>query len=54
VAAFEVRDLPAAVERLRAAGVVSTQPRTQMGPVSIAVCSDTCGNLIQLYQPSAR
>ena len=22
------------------------------GPMTIAVCSDTCGNLIQLYQPA--
>lgn len=28
----------------------TTEPR-QTGPVSIAVFSDTCGNLIQLYQP---
>jgi len=54
VAAFEVADLVREVERLRAAGVVFTTMPTQMGPVSIAVCSDTCGNLIQLYQPPAR
>ena len=54
VAAFEVSDLVKEVERLQAAGVVFTQMPTQMGPVSIAVCSDTCGNLIQLYQPPAR
>jgi len=54
VAAFEVTDLAKEVERLQAAGVVFTQMPTQMGPVSIAVCSDTCGNLIQLYQPPAR
>ena len=51
VAAFEVSDLAKEVERLQAAGVVFTQMPTQMGPVSIAVCADTCGNLIQLYQP---
>jgi catechol 2,3-dioxygenase-like lactoylglutathione lyase family enzyme len=54
VAAFEVSDLAKEVERLQAAGVVFTQMPTVMGPVSIAVCSDTCGNLIQLYQPAAR
>jgi glyoxylase I family protein len=54
VAAFEVTDLAKEVERLQASGVVFTQMPTQMGPVSIAVCSDTCGNLIQLYQPPAR
>jgi predicted enzyme related to lactoylglutathione lyase len=52
IAAFEVGDLSAEVARLQAAGVMFTQPPTQMGPVSIAVCSDTCGNLIQLYQHS--
>ena len=54
VAAFEVADLTKEAGRLQAAGVVFTQMPTQMGPVSIAVCSDTCGNLIQLYQPPAR
>ena len=51
VAAFEVRDLAQEVARLQAAGVVFTKMPTQMGRVSIAVCADTCGNLIQLYQP---
>jgi glyoxylase I family protein len=54
VAAFEVDDLTKEVERLQAAGVVFTKMPTQMGPVSIAICSDTCGNLIQLYSPPAR
>jgi hypothetical protein len=26
-------------------------PPTQAGPVSIAVFADTCGNLVQIYQP---
>jgi len=51
VAAFEVSDLAREVARLQTAGVVFTTMPTQMGPVSIAVCADTCGNLIQLYQP---
>jgi hypothetical protein len=38
-------------KRLKGLGVVFTQEPTAMGPVSIAVCPDTCGNLIQLYQP---
>jgi glyoxylase I family protein len=33
--------------------VVFTQEPLQAGPVKIAICSDTCGNLIQLYQPPA-
>ncbi len=54
ITAFEVSDLAKEVERLQAAGVVFTKMPTQMGPVSIAVCADTCGNLIQLYQPTPR
>ena len=49
--AFEVDDLQTEFERLRRAGVEFTSPPKQMGPVSIAVLVDTCGNLIQLYQP---
>jgi len=49
--AFEVSDLDAEFERLRARGVVFTGEPTKAGPVKIAVLSDTCGNLIQLYQP---
>jgi predicted enzyme related to lactoylglutathione lyase len=54
LAAFEVDDIEADVRRLKAAGVAFTTEVTRMGPVTIAVCSDTCGNLIQLYQPAAR
>ena len=54
ITAFEVSDLAKEVERLQAAGVVFTKMPTPMGPVSIAVCDDTCGNLIQLYQPTPR
>ena len=28
------------------------QEPLQAGQVKIAICSDTCGNLIQLYQPA--
>ena len=52
ITAFEVRDIEAEFKRLKALGVVFTQEPTRMGPVSIAVCADTCGNLIQLYQPT--
>jgi glyoxylase I family protein len=48
--AFEVDDLNAEYDRLRKRGVEFTTPPTPMGPVSIAVLLDTCGNLIQLYQ----
>jgi glyoxylase I family protein len=48
--AFEVDDIARECERLKALGVVFTQEPQQQGPVTIAVCADTCGNLIQLYQ----
>jgi predicted enzyme related to lactoylglutathione lyase len=51
LAAFEVDDLAAEYLRLRGHGVAFTREPTPMGPVIIAVCSDACGNLIQLYQP---
>jgi len=38
--------------RLGAKGVVFTYPRTPAGPIMLAVFADTCGNLIQLYQPT--
>jgi catechol 2,3-dioxygenase-like lactoylglutathione lyase family enzyme len=47
---FEVDDIHAEYERLRAAGVVFTQPPVAMGPVTTAVLEDTCGNLLQLHQ----
>ena len=49
--AFEVANIEQEYERLRSRGVVFTQPPTRQGPVTIAICADTCGNLIQLYQP---
>ncbi|WP_437590939.1 VOC family protein [Sorangium sp. So ce1000] len=49
--AFEVSDLKAEFARLKERKVAFTQEPTPMGPVMIAVFSDTCGNLIQLYQP---
>ncbi|MGH9310424.1 MAG: VOC family protein [Vicinamibacterales bacterium] len=52
-AAFEVEDLEREFTRLRGLNVVFTKEPTCMGPVAIAVCADTCGNLIQLYQPTA-
>ena len=51
IAAFEVADIEAEFTRLKGLGVVFTQEPTSMGPVCIAVCADTCGNLVQLYQP---
>ena len=51
ITAFEVDDVAAEHERLRQRGVVFTKPPTAAGPVTIAIFADTCGNLIQIYQP---
>jgi catechol 2,3-dioxygenase-like lactoylglutathione lyase family enzyme len=45
---FAVEDVHAEHERLRSLGVTFTQPPVEMGPVTIAVFDDTCGNLIQI------
>jgi glyoxylase I family protein len=52
ITAFEVADLAQECKRLKRLGVAFTQEPTRMGPVTVAVCADTCGNLIQLYQPA--
>jgi catechol 2,3-dioxygenase-like lactoylglutathione lyase family enzyme len=49
-ASFGVDDVQQEYERLRAEGVVFTQPPVAMGPVTTAVLDDTCGNLIQIAQ----
>lgn len=49
--AFEAADLEQEYRRLKSRGVVFTVAPTQAGPVKVAVFADTCGNLIQLYQP---
>jgi glyoxylase I family protein len=51
LAAFETNNIQGEYERLRSLGVVFKREPTRMGPVTIAIFSDTCGNLIQLYQP---
>jgi predicted enzyme related to lactoylglutathione lyase len=51
ITAFEVTDIQAEFKRLKGKGVKFTMVPTQMGPVTIAIFSDTCGNLIQVYQP---
>ena len=47
---FGTDDLAKEVERLKKKGVKFTQEPARMGPVSIAVFDDTCGNLIQIGQ----
>jgi len=49
--AFEVGDIDHEYQRLRKLGVVFTREPSRQGPLALAVCADTCGNLIQLYQP---
>jgi glyoxylase I family protein len=51
LAAFETSDIAGDCARLKARGVALTREPASAGPVTIAVFSDTCGNLIQLYQP---
>lgn len=48
--AFAVEDLQKEHERMEKLGVVFKTKPTQMGPVTVAVFDDTCGNLIQLVQ----
>jgi catechol 2,3-dioxygenase-like lactoylglutathione lyase family enzyme len=52
VAAFEVVDIEGEFARLSAKGVAFTQRPSKAGPVTLAVFADTCGNLIQLYEPT--
>jgi catechol 2,3-dioxygenase-like lactoylglutathione lyase family enzyme len=47
-ASFAVEDVHAEHARLQSLGVTFTQPPVEMGPVTIAVFDDTCGNLIQI------
>jgi glyoxylase I family protein len=49
--AFEVADVEVEYRRLRKLGVQFTMTPTTAGPTRIAVFADTCGNLIQIYQP---
>ena len=51
-ASFQVPDVQAEYERLRARGVRFTQTPVEAGPVTIAVFDDTCGNLIQIVTPA--
>jgi catechol 2,3-dioxygenase-like lactoylglutathione lyase family enzyme len=50
ITAFEVDRMDQEFSRLKKLGVMFTQEPTPAGPVIVAVCADTCGNLIQLYQ----
>ena len=52
--AFEVDDIQGEFRRLSDLGVVFTSEPTEAGPVTLAIFADTCGNLIQIYQPSEK
>lgn len=47
---FNVDDIQSEYERLEKLGVKFGMKPTQMGPATIAVLDDTCGNNIQLVQ----
>jgi predicted enzyme related to lactoylglutathione lyase len=47
---FNASDIQAEYERLEKLGVKFSMKPTQMGPATIAVFDDTCGNNIQLVQ----
>jgi catechol 2,3-dioxygenase-like lactoylglutathione lyase family enzyme len=49
--AFAVDNMQEEYERMKGAGVNFTMAPTHLGPVTIAVLDDTCGNLIQIFQP---
>ena len=51
--AFAVEDIQKEYERLKRLGVEFTMEPTKMGPETVALFDDTCGNLIQLYQEAA-
>jgi predicted enzyme related to lactoylglutathione lyase len=47
---FAVDDIQEEYERMKKLGVAFKSAPTKMGPVTIAVFEDTCGNLIQMAQ----
>jgi len=52
LAAFEVDDIEAEAHRLKKHDVKFTMAPTQHGAVKLAIFSDTCGHLIQMYEPA--
>ncbi|HEV8287070.1 MAG TPA: VOC family protein [Chitinophagaceae bacterium] len=47
---FGVDNIQTEYERMKRLGVKFTMAPTKMGPVTVAVFDDTCGNLIQIAQ----
>jgi len=54
ITAFEVDDLELEFRKLSDLGVAFTTEPTNAGDVNMAVFVDTCGNLIQIYQPAPK
>jgi uncharacterized protein YndB with AHSA1/START domain/catechol 2,3-dioxygenase-like lactoylglutathione lyase family enzyme len=50
--AFAVDDIEKECERMKGLGAAFRGSPTKSGPKIIAVLDDTCGNLIQIYQPN--
>lgn len=51
VAAFHIDDLEGEAARLRKLGVVFVTEPFDAGGVKLAIFADTCGNLLQIYEP---
>jgi predicted enzyme related to lactoylglutathione lyase len=51
--AFMTNDISAEYSRLKKRGVKFRGEPQSMGPVTVALFEDTCGNLINLVQPTA-
>lgn len=51
ITGFEVDDMEKEFNWLTSLGVEFTMEPTDAGPVILAIFDDTCGNLIQIYQP---
>lgn len=49
---FEVESVDDEYQRLKSMGVVFTMEPTPAGNVKVAVFEDTCGNLVQIMQPT--
>ena len=50
LAMFSVENIEREYERLRKSGVIFSLKPTKMGPATIAIFDDTCGNNIQIAQ----
>jgi predicted enzyme related to lactoylglutathione lyase len=50
ITAFESMGIHSEVQQLKQRGVVFTMEPTVAGNVTLAIFSDTCGNLLQIYQ----